>query len=182
MLKKAILLLFMGLFLNSCVVSTAAKVVKTTTKVAVGAVKGTVNAVSWTVSKASGKIDDKRLNGTWRITEVYKGSFDDISKTGEGEDIYSNSCSSGSEILEFKAKKSKLKPVHCSEVKEKWESYKFKFGKNPETKERENYIKMASGEYISIINVSNKELILEGNLIPSYTLKGGRVYRLEKGK
>jgi hypothetical protein len=63
-----------------------------------------------------------------------------------------------------------------------WLKYKFDFGKNPKSKEKENYLKMPNGDYISIINVSGNNLILEGNLMPAYAFKGAKVYLLEKTK
>lgn len=168
--------------MSSCVVSTAGKIVKTTVKAGVGVVKGTVKGVSWAVSKANGKINEDKLDGNWKIEGVYKGSYDELMNTENPEDLYQNQCSSGNEILSFKTKKSKVQQVHCSSEKESWKKYKFNFGKNPQTKEKENYLEMPNGDYITIINVDNKNLILEGNLMPVYGLKGGKVYLLVKSK
>ncbi|QCX54227.1 hypothetical protein [Elizabethkingia sp. JS20170427COW] len=179
-MKKLVILL--SLFaLNSCVVSTATKIVKTTTKVAYKTVKGTVNGISWAVKKAEGKININQLNGDWKVVGVYKSSYDDILKNGKSENIYQATCEAN-DILSFKTKKDKYKPVHCSTTDADWEKYKFDFGKNPETKERENYLELNKSTYISIINVDDKSLILEGNLIPSYAFSGAKVYLLEKVK
>lgn len=180
---KKLFILFLGsIAINSCVVSTAAKAVKTTVKVGAKAVKGTVNAASWAVSKANGKIDEDRLDGNWKMVGIFKGSYQDILNSEKPENLFSSQCSEGDEILSFKTGSSKYKTVHCSSEKESWEKYKFDFGKNPITKEKENYLKMADGNYISIINITSKNLILEGNLMPVYGLSGGKVYLLEKFK
>lgn len=182
-MKNIFGLLIIGSILSSCVVSTAAKVVKGAAKVTYGAVKGTVKGVSWAVSKAEGKIDDSRLDGKWRLIGVYKGSYDQIVKNGDSENILTASCTSEeTEMLTIKARKEKWQPVHCENSKVDWEKYKFKFGKNPDTKEKENYLELADDRNISIINVSDQQLILEGNLIPSYAFSGGKVFLFEKVK
>lgn len=181
-MKRIMILIFGCFLLNSCVVSTAGKIVKTTVKAGVGVVKGTVKGVSWAVSKANGKIDEDRLDGNWKIVGVYSHSYDEIQNTEDPENLFSSQCENGQEILSFKTKKSKLQQVHCSSDKESWKKYKFDFGKNPKTKEKENYLKMPNGDYISIINVSGNNLILEGNLMPAYAFKGAKVYLLEKTK
>lgn len=179
-MKRFILLLLMSFTLSSCVVSTATKVVKTTTKVATKAVKGTVKGVSWAVKKAEGKIDENRLNGDWKLVGVYKGSYVDILKNDESEDLYENACVSGDEIISFKSKKEKWQTIHCASDKVSWEKYKFEFGKNPTTKDRENYLTFDKKTHVSIIDVNHKHLILEGDLLPTYALKGGKVYLFEK--
>ena len=60
-MRKFIVLISAAVLLQSCVVSTAAKVVKGVATVGYKAVKGTVKGISWTVSKAKGKIDEDRL-------------------------------------------------------------------------------------------------------------------------
>ncbi len=179
-MRKVIILLISCTFLTSCVVSTAAKIVKTTGKIAYGTVKGAVNGVSWAVSKANGKINEDRLDGNWKVVGVYKGSYDEILKSGNAENIFAENCQNGNSILEFKTKKSKFKAVHCESSKTDWEKYKFDFGKNPSTKEKENYLELPNDQYLSIVNVSDTQLILEGNLISSYAFSGGNVYLLEK--
>lgn len=77
-MKKIILLLLAFFILESCVVSTAGKVVKTVATAGYKVVKGTVKGISWTVSKAKGKIDPDRLDGTWKIVGVYKGTYEDF--------------------------------------------------------------------------------------------------------
>lgn len=181
-MKKAALLILMSFLVSSCVVSTAGKVVKTTVKAGVGVVKGTVKGVSWAVSKANGKINEDRLDGNWKVVGIYKESYDEILKTENPDNLFVSSCASGDEVLSFKANRSKVRQVHCTDEKESWDKYKFNFGKNPKTKEKENYLKMPNGYFISIINVTGKNLILEGNLMPVYGMKGGKVYLLEKTK
>jgi PBP1b-binding outer membrane lipoprotein LpoB len=51
-MKKIVFIISAAFLLNSCVVSTAAKVVKGAVNVSYKAVKGTVNGISWAVSKA----------------------------------------------------------------------------------------------------------------------------------
>jgi hypothetical protein len=63
-MRKIILSVCTVVILQSCVVSTAAKVVKGVAKVGYKTVKGTVKGVSWAVSKANGKIDEDRIDGT----------------------------------------------------------------------------------------------------------------------
>ena len=63
-----------AIVLQSCIVSTAATVVKTAANITYGAVKGTVKGVSWAFSKASGKIDEDDLNGTWELVGIYNGT------------------------------------------------------------------------------------------------------------
>lgn len=179
-MRKIFILIAMSLFLSSCVVSTAAKVVKTTAKVGVSAVKGTVKGVSWAVKKANGKIDEKRVDGTWEIIGVYNGTFADFEKDSDPDSSFSSECSSGTDQIIFKAKSSKFKPVHCSSEKESWVKYKFKFGKHPVTKDKENYLQYNSNNYITIIDVSNKTMVLEGNLMPKLAFGGGKLYLLEK--
>lgn len=179
-MKKTISLLLLALMLQSCVVNTAAKVVKTTGKIAYGTVKGTVKGVSWAVKKAEGKINENRLDGNWKVVGVYKGTYEEVFNSENPENIFNSRCASGDEVLRINAKKSRLQPVHCSSEKSSWEKYKFKFGKNPQTKNRENYLEIGKKNYISIINLSGENLILEGNLMPVYGLSGGKVYLLEK--
>lgn len=71
-MKKIVFIISAAFLLNSCVVSTAAKVVKGAVNVSYKAVKGTVNGISWAVSKAKGKIDEDRIDGTWKVVGVYQ--------------------------------------------------------------------------------------------------------------
>ena len=54
--------------------------VKGAVNVSYKAVKGTVNGISWAVSKAKGKIDEDRIDGTWKVVGIYRGSFEDFTK------------------------------------------------------------------------------------------------------
>ncbi|WP_292009115.1 hypothetical protein [Chryseobacterium sp.] len=182
-MKKILLLASALLILNSCVVSTATKVVKGAVNVSYKAVKGTVKGISWAVSKAKGKIDEDRLDGTWKVVGVYKGSFEDFSKDQIPESSFTSDCADGSfDQIIFKTKKSRFKPVHCSSDKEDWIKYSMEFGKNPVTKEKENYIEYNSNNYISVIDINNKTMVLEGNLMPKLAFSGAKLYLLEKVK
>lgn len=181
-MKKIVFLASAVFVLNSCVVSTAAKVVKGAVNVSYKAVKGTVNGISWAVSKAKGKIDEDRLDGTWKVVGAYKGSFEDFTNDQNPESSFTSDCTEGFDQIIFKAKKSKFKPVHCSSEKEDWVKYDMEFGKNPVTKEKENYIEYNSNNYISVIDVNNKTMVLEGNLMPKLAFSGAKLYLLEKVK
>lgn len=172
----------MVFFLNSCVVRTAAKVVKTTAKVGYSVVKGTVKGIGWAVKKAEGKINEDRLDGTWKIVGVYNGSFDDFEKEKDPDNSFNSECTEGFEQMVFKTKKNKFKPVHCSSEKEGWTKYSFKFGKHPQTKTKENYIRYNAKNYITIINVSSKTMVLEGNLMPAHAFSGAKLYLFEKSR
>lgn len=175
-------LLLLGFLLTSCVVSTAAKIVTTTAKIGYSAVKGTVKGVSWAVKKAEGKIDEDRLNGTWKVVGVYNGSYEQFAQDTDPANNFTTSCAEGSDIIEFKSKRSKFQPVHCQSEKEDWVKYKYEFGKNPQTKNKENYLKYNSSNYISIIDVTSKTMVLEGNLMQGYAFSGGKLYLFEKVK
>ncbi|MGN7863093.1 hypothetical protein [Chryseobacterium sp. 22458] len=181
-MKKIVLLASALFILHSCVVRTATKVVSGAVNLGYKAVKGTVNGISWAVSKAKGKIDEDRIDGTWKIVGVYKGSFDDFSKDQNPEASFTSDCTDSFDQIIFKAKKSKFKPVHCSSEDEDWVKYKMEFGKNPLTKEKENYIEYNSNNYISVIDVNNKTMVLEGNLMPKLAFSGAKLYLLEKVK
>ncbi|WP_034691181.1 hypothetical protein [Kaistella palustris] len=180
--NKILLLFVVSFFLSSCIVSTAAKIVTTTAKIGYSAVKGTVKGVSWAVKKAEGKINEDRLDGVWKVVGVYNGSYEQFSKDTEPDNTFTSSCTDGFEVIEFKANREKFKPVNCQSTDEDWIKYKFKFGKNPQTKEKENYIKYNSSNYISIIDVTNTTMVLEGNLMQNYALSGGKLYLFEKVK
>lgn len=179
-MKKTLLVVSAVLVLSSCVVRTATKVVSGAVNLSYKAVKGTVNGISWAVSKAKGKIDEDRLDGTWKVVGVYKGSFEDFSKDQNPDGSFTSDCTEGFDQIIFKAKKSKFKPVHCSSDKEDWVKYSLEFGKNPVTKEKENYIEYKPSNYISVIDVNNKTMILEGNLMPKLAFSGAKLYLLEK--
>lgn len=181
-MKKGIVLITSLFVLQSCVVSTAAKVVKGATKVAYKTVKGTVNGISWAVKKAEGKISEDRLDGTWKIVGVYHGSFDDFQKDSNPSTSFETECSEGFDQLIFKSNKSKFKPAHCSSEDEHWVKYKLKFGKNPLTRDKENYIEFGNDSYISVIDASSKTLVLEGNVISKLYFSGAKLFMLEKVK
>ena len=181
-MKKIILPIFALIILQSCIVSTAAKAVKGVAKIGYKAVKGTVKGVSWAVSKANGKIDKDRIVGTWKVVGIYHGSFADFSVDQNPESSFNSECIDGFDQIIFNSKKSKFKPVHCSTEKESWQKYDFEFGKNPLTKEKENYIEFNSSNYISVIDINNKTMILEGSLMPKQAFSGGKLYLLEKVK
>ncbi len=181
-MRKSVILLCSVVLLQSCIVSTAAKAVKGVAKVGYKAIKGTVNGVSWAVSKASGKIDEDRIDGTWKIVGAYKGSFEDLTNDQNPETSFSSDCSGGFDQIVFKSNRSKYKPVHCSSEDEDWQKYSFEFGKNPFTKEKENYLEFNSSNYISVIDVNSKTMVLEGNLMPKLSFSGTKLYLLEKVK
>ena len=182
-MKKIIFLASAVLMLNSCVVRTATKVVTGVAKVGYKAVKGTVNGISWAVSKAKGKIDEDRLDGTWKVVGVYRGSFEEFSKDQNPDGSFTSDCSGNNfDQIIFNAKKSKFKPVHCSSDQEDWVKYSLEFGKNPATKEKENYIEYNSNNYISVIDANSKTMVLEGNVMPKLAFSGAKLYLLEKVK
>lgn len=181
-MKKIIIAVCTLAVLQSCIVSTATKVVGGVAKLGYKTVKGTVKGVSLAVSKAKGKIDEDRIDGTWKVIGVYKGSFETFTNDPNPESSFESECVEGFDQIIFNSKKSKLKPVHCSTEKLGWEKYDFEFGKNPLTKEKENYIKYNSSNYISIIDINSKTMILEGSLMPKLAFSGGKLYLLEKVK
>lgn len=180
-INKIAILFIISFLMTSCVVSTVAKVATTTAKIGYSAVKGTVKGVSWAVKKAEGKIDQDRLNGTWKVIGVYNGSYEQFSQDHNPINNFKSECD-GFEVIEFKSNRGKFQPVHCEGVNEDWKKYKFDYGKNPATKNKENYLKYNSSNYISIIDVTSKTMVLEGNLIPSYGMNGGKLYLFEKVK
>lgn len=179
-MKKFCLMIGCFLFFQSCVVSTAAKAVKTVAKVSYGVVKGTVKGVSWAVSKAKGKIDEDKLNGTWKLVGIYHGTFEDYAKANQTNTSFQTNCENEEMVISFKSKKSKFQPLHCIHQEENWVKYKQDFGKNPMTKEKENYITYNSKNYISIIDVNNKTLVLEGTLLNDALNSGHKLYLFEK--
>jgi hypothetical protein len=181
-LIKVGFVLLISCTLSSCVVSTAAKIVTTTAKIGISAVKGTVKGVSWAVKKAKGKIDEDRIDGKWKVVGVYNGTYEQFAQDSNPNNNFKSECTDGFEIIEFKSKKEKFKPVHCQSADEDWVKYQYKFGKNPQTKDKENYLKYNSVNYISIIDVTHKTMVLEGNLMPSYAFSGGKLYLFEKTK
>ncbi|SKC11060.1 hypothetical protein SAMN05660477_03082 [Soonwooa buanensis] len=181
-MKKLIFVLSASLLLQSCIVSTATKAVTGVAKLGYKTVKGTVNAASWAVSKAAGKIDEDRVGGTWKVVGVYKGSYEQFQQDQNRESTFESECGEAYDQIIFKSNKSKFKPVHCSGQDEDWVKYDFEFGKNPITKEKENYIEYNSNNYITVIDVDNKTMVLEGNLMPKLSFSGARLYLLEKVK
>lgn len=181
-MKKIIILVSAVTLLHSCVVTTAAKAVTGVAKIGYKAVKGTVNGVSWAVSKANGKIDEDRIDGTWKVVGAYHGTFADFTNDQNPENSFTTDCADGFDQIIFNSNRSKFKPVHCSSDKEDWIKYSFEFGKNPITKEKENYIEYNSSNYISVIDINNKTMVLEGNLIPKLAFSGAKLYLLEKVK
>ena len=179
-MKKYLFLLFAIFILNSCVVATAAKVVTGAAKLGFKAVKGTVKGVSWAVSKAAGKIDEDRIDGTWKVVGVYKGSYDDFEKDQNPESTFSSACTEGYDQIVFKSNRNKFKPVHCSSAEEEWVKYKMKFGKNPSSREKENYLEYNSNSYISVIDATSKTMVLEGNLMPQLAFSRATLFLLEK--
>lgn len=179
-LLKIFLVLTLCFTLSSCLVNTAVGAVKTVAKAGYKVVKGTINGVSWAVSKAKGKIDKDKLDGKWKIVGVYNGSYDTFSNDENPENEYQSPCTIGAEIFEFNSKRSKFKALHCETEKPDWTDYDFKFGKNPQTGEKENYIRYNQRNYISVIDATNKTLVLEGNLDPSNPFAGKKLYMLEK--
>lgn len=179
-MKKLILVISAAFILQSCVVSTAAKAVKGVASIGYKAVKGTVKGVSWAVSKAAGKIDEDRVDGTWKVVGVYKGSFSDFQNNPNPDSSFESECHEGFDQIIFNSRKSKFKPAHCSNADEKWVKYKMKFGKNPSNSEKENYIEYNNNNYFSVIDVNGKNMVLEGNVIPNLAFSGGKLYLLQK--
>jgi hypothetical protein len=176
------ILVVLSFFLSSCIVSTATKIVTTTAKIGYSAIKGTVKGVSWAVQKADGKINEDRIDGTWKVVGVYNGTYEQFSQDANPENNYKNECVSGFEVIEFKSNREKFRPIHCDSDDEDWVKYKYDFGKNPQTHNKENYLKYNSNNYISIINATNKTMVLEGNLMQKYAFSGGKLYLFEKVK
>ena len=179
-MKKIALSITALLILQSCVVSTATKAVTTVAKVGVGVVKGTVKGIGWAVGKAKGKIDEDKVDGKWKLVGVYKGNYNSFINDKNPEIAYTSDCVDNLDIIEFNSKKSKFKPIHCSTGKEDWVKYKMEFGKNPQTKEKENYIEYNSKNYISVIDATNKTMVLEGNLLNNATYYGTNLFLFEK--
>jgi hypothetical protein len=181
-LYKIGILLVLSATLSSCIVTTAAKIVTTTAKLGYSAVKGTVKGVSWAVQKADGKINEDKIDGVWKVVGVYNGTYDQFTQDANPANNYVNDCPSGLEVIEFKSNQNKLRPVHCESDDEDLIKYKFEFGRNPQTKNKENYLKYNSSNYISVIDVTSKTMVLEGNLMQKYALSGGKLYMFEKVK
>jgi len=181
-MKKIILLFIASFLLNSCVVSTAAKVVKATTKVAYKGVKGTVKGVSWVVKKAKGKINEDRMDGTWKLVGIYNGSYENFQKDEAPDNSFSSECGEDFESIVFNTKRHRFQPIHCNKEKEEWVDYDYEFGKNPITKEKENYFKYGANNYVTLVNISGNTMVLEGSLVPAYSFSGAKVYLFEKAR
>ena len=179
-MKKYIFVLGGALVLQSCIVSATTKVVKTAANLTYGAVKGTVKGISWAFSKASGKIDEDDLNGTWKLVGIYNGSYEDYARDKDASTSFDSECHNEDMFFIFKTGKSKFQPLHCSSEKENWTKYKYKYGKNPVTKEKENYLTYNSKNYISIIDVNRKTLVMEGNLLNTADHSGNKLYLFQK--
>lgn len=181
-INRIALLLLSCSLLTSCVISTATKIVTTTAKIGYSAVKGTVKGVSWAVQKADGKIDKDRLNGSWKLVGVYNGTYEEFVQDKNPDNTYKNECGDSLEVIEFKSKKEKFLPIHCQSEQEDWIKYRFEFGKNPQTKNRENYLQYNSNNYITVIDVTGKTMVLEGKLMANHAFSGGALYLFEKVK
>ena len=105
-MKKAILLIASIGLLQSCIVSTATKAVTGVAKLGYKTVKGTVNAASWAVSKAAGKIDEDRVDGTWKVVGVYKGSFAQFQQDQNRDSSFESECGDAYDQIIFKSNKS----------------------------------------------------------------------------
>lgn len=165
--------------LQSCVVTTTAKVVGAAANIGYKTVKGTVKGIGRAVDKAKGKIDPENLDGNWKIVGSYDGSYEEFLTDGEDKGIIENSLCAQTEI-EFNAKRKKFKQAHCAGEDEDWIDYKLKYGKNPISKERENFIQYNGSNVITVINANRKTLILEGNLMLGRGSNGNKLYFLEK--
>ena len=182
MKKNQILILaLLSCILTSCIVSSAAKVVKTTAKIGIGVVKGTVKGVAWTVKKAEGKINEDRIDGIWKVVGVYNGTYEQFANDSNPENNFKTACTTGFEVIEFKSNREKFKPIHCDSQEEDWVKYDYKFGKNPISKEKENYFKYNSSNYVTIIDVTNNTMVLEGNLMAGNAFSG-KLFMFEKVK
>lgn len=179
-MKKIILISGLALILSSCVVSTAGKVVKTAVRTTTKVVKGTVKGVSWAVKKAEGKINENRLDGDWKVVGVYNGTYEEFAKDKDPDNNYESKCSDSFEQITINTKKEKFRPFHCSGEKEDWVKYKFKFGKNPQNKEKENYLKYNRDKTISIVDVTSKTMVIESELLLGNNFPKRRLYLLEK--
>lgn len=178
-MKKILLSILAVSVLHSCVVSTAAKAVTTAGKVAVGAVKTTVKGISWTVKKANGKINEDRLTGKWKVTGIYKGSFEAFSKQENPTNAFN--CTSGEEVYEFKMNREKFSHYPCGSPEPIKYKLEYAFEKNPETGERENMVTYGPS-YFTIIDVSAKNLALEGYFLEENGSKVKSICLLEKVK
>lgn len=179
-MRKIIVLISVFCLLQSCVVSTAAKVVKTAGKVAVGAVKTTVNTIDWTVKKANGKINEDRLDGKWEVVGLFKGSYQDFERTTDPINIY-ESCGDGIELYEFNSKRSKFIQYSCGNVEPSSFKYKYSWAKDPLTGEKENMISYGPG-YFNVINVDRQHLVLEGYFLEENATKVRSIALLDKTK
>lgn len=179
-MKKIALSITILFILQSCIVTTATKVVSTVAKVGYSVVKTTVKGISWAVGKASGKIDEDKLDGKWKLVGIYKGNFDQFTKEKDPNILFSNPCGNELNLIEFKANKSKFKPLHCEKAKESFIKYTLKYGKNPRNGEKENYFEYNSKNAITVIDATNKTMVLEGNLLNNDTYSGINLFLFEK--
>ncbi|MFA5619774.1 MAG: hypothetical protein WDA08_05655 [Weeksellaceae bacterium] len=179
-MKKYLLIGSMLFLLSSCVVSAVGKVASTAVKATVGIVKGTVKGVSWAVSKAEGEISEKRIDGTWKVVGVYNGTYEEFIKDGDADNQFENHCGNEDVEITFKTNRSRFQPFHCSNEKEDWVKYKFKFGKNPQTKEKENHLRYGNNQTISIIDVTSKTMVIESEQTFGNSFPKRRMYLLEQ--
>ena len=180
MMKKIVILLSCSVLLQSCIVSTAAKVVKTAGKVAVGTVKGAVNVIDWSVKKANGKINEDRLDGKWKVTGLYKGTFAEYENQQNPANLY-EPCPTGDEIYEFDANKSKFIQYSCGVAEAATFKYVYSWEKDSTTGEKENMISYGPG-YFNVINVDSKHLALEGYFLNENGTKVRSIAVLDKTK
>jgi len=178
-MKKYIVILSGFFILQSCVVNTVAKTVKTVAKVGVGVVKGTVKGIGWAVGKAKGKISEDKIDGNWKLVGIYKGNYESFARDENPTVIYTSDCDEQFNIMNFKSKREKFQTIHCKNEKVDWINYSFEYGKNPLTKEKENYIQY-NKQYISVIDITNKTMVLEGNLLNNSTYYGTNLFLFEK--
>jgi len=177
-MKNIVLSIFLFSVLSSCVVSTAAKVVKTAGKVAVGTVKTTAKGIGWSVKKAQGKINEKRLDGKWKVVGQYIGNFEVFA--AESASVNQFHCD-GNEVYEFKMNKEKLFHYDCGNTEPQKYKIKYSFEKNNETKEHENMITYGPS-YFTVIDVSGDKLALEGYFVEVNGSKVKSICLLEKTK
>lgn len=180
MMKNILSALAFCVLLQSCIVSTAAKVVKTAGKVAVGTVKGAVNVIDWSVKKANGKINEDRLDGKWKVVGLYKGSFAEYENQQSPANLYQG-CNAGDEVYEFDTSKSKFTQYSCGVADPATYKYVYSWEKDPTTGEKENMISYGPG-YFNVINVESKHLALEGFFLGENGTKVRSIAILDKTK
>ena len=111
---------------------------------------------------------------------IYNGTYAQFSQDSNPENNFQTNCTEGFEVIEFKTKREKFKPIHCNSIDEDWVKYKYDFGNNPQTKTKENYFKYNAANYVTIIDITSKTLVLEGKLMQKYAFSGGKLFLFEK--